>query len=312
MVQVILYYNYVHIEDVSRFRADHYKLCSSLKLSGRIYIAEEGINGTLAGADKNIQKYKEHLLSLEGFEQTAFKVDTCEENPFRKLIVRIRPEIAALKATVKVNPGEAKAKHLSPEEWKKAIESDEDFIMIDVRNDYEYAIGHFTGAIMMTVNNFFQSEEWLDHCHIPKDKKILMYCTGGIRCEKFSLLMQAKGYTDVSQLDGGIIHYAHSIGDDHFQGKCFVFDDRLAVEIEKNQKKPLAECVITGKPCDDYINCANPDCNKLFICSAEGARKMQGCCSNECLEADRKRPFDPDNIYAPSKKWYQYFDSKSR
>ncbi len=234
MHQLILYYNYAPIENLSLFRAEHYRLCASLALLGRVYIAEEGINGTLAGSEENIRIYKEHLLSLKGFEQTVFKEDSCKENPFRKLIVRIRPEIAALKATVKVDPNETKANHLSPEEWKGTIESDEDFVMIDVRNDYEYAIGHFTGAKMMKVNNFFQSEEWLDHCNIPKDKKILMYYTGGIRCEKFSLLMQAKGYSNVNQLDGGIINYANTLGDDHYQGKCFVFDDRLTVEIEKD------------------------------------------------------------------------------
>ena len=310
MNKIILYYKYTNIEDLPKFCDKHRKKCLDLNLLGRIYLAQEGINGTLSGLPENIEVYKKYLLALDGFDGTSFKESTCEKVPFRKMIVRIRSELAALKSSMKLDLNKNSANHLSPKEWKTTIESNVDYVMIDVRNDYEYAIGHFDRGMKMNVKNFFDSENWLEKENIPKDKKILMYCTGGIRCEKFSLLMKSKGYEDVNQLDGGIINYAQTVGGDHYKGRCFVFDDRLSIPIEKNQKNPLTRCLITDVPCDQYLNCADPDCNKLFICSIEGAKKMKGCCSEECMKSDRLRPLNPDNIYEPSKKWYEYFDSK--
>ena len=133
-----------------------------------------------------------------------------------------------------------------------------------------------------------------------------MYCTGGIRCEKFSLLMEKKGFKDVYQLHGGIINYAQKEGGAHYTGKCFVFDDRLAVPVNKKEDVALTRCEITGIPCDRYLNCANLDCNKLFICSKEGAIKWQGCCNETCLQSARRRPFDPNDIYGPTRKWHVY------
>ncbi|HKK45451.1 MAG TPA: hypothetical protein VJ964_08010, partial [Balneolaceae bacterium] len=135
-----------------------------------------------------------------------------------------------------------------------------------------------------------------------------MYCTGGIRCEKFSVLMKEKGWHDVNQLHGGILRYSKEEGGEHFKGKCFVFDDRLVVPVNEDDMEPIASCEITGKPADTYINCANMECNKLFVCSEEGARMMDGCCSKECRQSEYKRPFDPENAFRPFRKWYNYFD----
>ncbi|MDO8581025.1 MAG: rhodanese domain-containing protein, partial [Candidatus Omnitrophota bacterium] len=115
-----------------------------------------------------------------------------------------------------------------------------------------------------------------------------------------------KGFKKVYQLHGGIINYKQKENGAHYQGKCFVFDDRLAVPVEEPQKEPLARCAITGVPCDTYLNCANPDCNQLFICSQEGAKQMEGCCSAQCLQSPWRKPFNPDNIYEPTRKRYIY------
>lgn len=310
MVKVILYYNFSKIGNIEKFCADHRRKCEELNLMGRVYIAHEGINGTLAGRVDDIKQYKEYLRSLRGFGNTEFKEDSNDYIPFVKLIVKTRPEIVTLKTDISLEPQNESDGHISPRQWRKMLESNEDFVLLDVRNDYESEIGHFEGAVRPSVKNFYDSPQWLDEVDFDKDKKVLMYCTGGIRCEKFSVLMKKKGFKDVKQLHGGIINYAKKEGGQHFKGKCFVFDDRLVVPVEKNQKEPISKCEITGTPCDQYLNCANPDCNRLFICSKEGAKKMKGCCSEECLSAPRLRPFDEENIYEPTRKWYTYFDEK--
>jgi UPF0176 protein len=306
MTHIILYYNFTRIENLPKFSAEHRRTCKALGLSGRVYVASEGINGTLAGDPSNIAAYKDFLRSLPGFALTQFKDDTHPTMPFAKLIVRMRPEIVTLKTKIAIDMTQERGRHLSPRQWRCALESNEDVTLLDVRNNYESRIGHFEGAITPDVENFYDFEDWLDHAGLKKDKKVLMYCTGGIRCEKFSLLMEKKGFKDVYQLGGGILGYKKEEGGAHFRGKCFVFDDRLAVAVEENQKEPLAFCEITGLACDRYLNCANPDCNKLFICSPQGAGRFEGCCSEACLKAERRRPFDPANIYEPTRKWYTY------
>ncbi len=308
MYAVILYYYFARITDPDEFCREHKRKCQELNLFGRIYIASEGINGTLSGGVEQIEEYKNYLRSLDGFAQTEFKEERIDHVPFVKLVVKTRKEIVTLKSKVSIDSTEEKGKHLSPLEWREHLENEEDILLIDVRNNYESEIGHFKGAVKPDIKNFYDFEGWVDRSELDKNKKVLMYCTGGIRCEKFSVLMEKKGFKDVYQLQGGIINYAQQEDGAHFKGKCFVFDDRLAVEVEKNQKEPLGKCAISGVPCDTYINCHNMDCNQLFICSKEAAIEFQGCCSKECMTSVRCRPFLPDNIYMPSRKWYQYYD----
>lgn len=306
MYEVILYYKFRKVDDPEAFCEAHKTFCKKLGVKGRIYIGEEGINGTLGGTPEQIQKYEDHLTSIEGFERIDFKNDTSDYIPFAKLICKVRDEIVALHVD-DVDPGRG-GRYLEPHEWKKALEAEEDYVVIDVRNDYESKIGHFEGAIKPPVENFYEFPQWLDSVDIDKDKKVLMYCTGGIRCEKFSVLMREKGWEDVNQLHGGILRYAKEEGGEYFRGKCFVFDDRLVVPVNEDDMKPIARCEITGKPADTYINCANMECNKLFVCSEEGAKQMEGCCSEECRQSEYKRPFDPENAFRPFRKWYQYFN----
>jgi len=306
MYEVILYYKFRKIDDPEAFCEEHKAFCKELGIKGRIYISEEGINGTLGGTPEKVQAYKDHLGDIPGFENIDYKTDTSDYIPFAKLICKTRDEIVALHDE-EVDPANG-GQYLEPNEWRKVLESDEDYVLIDVRNDYESKIGHFEGALTPNVENFYEFPDWLDNLQVDKDKKVLMYCTGGIRCEKFSVLMKEKGWKDVNQLHGGILRYGKEEGGVHFKGKCFVFDDRLVVPVNERDMKPIAECEITGKPADTYINCANMECNKLFVCSEEGARLMEGCCSEECRQSDYKRPFDPENAFRPFRKWYNYFD----
>jgi UPF0176 protein len=305
MYEVILYYKFQPITDPERFCKNHKQFCKELGVKGRIYISGEGINGTLGGTLEQVQKYKNHLAAMEGFEAIDFKTDSSDYIPFAKLICKTRDEIVALNE--EANPAGG-GQYLEPDEWKQMMESDQEYVMIDVRNDYESKIGHFEGALTPEVENFYEFPEWLDNLKVDKDKKVLMYCTGGIRCEKFSVLMKERGWDDVNQLQGGILRYGNEEDGVHFKGKCFVFDDRLVVPVNERDMQPIAECEITGKPADTYINCANMQCNKLFVCSEEGARQMEGCCSEECRQSEYKRPFDPEHAFRPFRKWYNYFD----
>ncbi|MCH8496786.1 MAG: rhodanese-related sulfurtransferase [Balneolales bacterium] len=307
MYKVILYYNFKPIDDVKAFIADHRAACKELELKGRVYVSDEGINGTLAGKIGAIDQYKTFLQSKPGFSDTEYKEDLSDEIPFAKLIVKHRPESVSLNAGDDIEPGTEGVVYLSPAEWRSVMESGDDYVMIDVRNNYESKVGHFEGALLPDVKYFYDFPKWLDEANIDTDKKVLMYCTGGIRCEKFSVYMKKRGYKDVNQLHGGIINYGQAEGGAHFKGKCFVFDDRLVVPVNPNDEEPISECEISGVPCDTYINCANMECNRLFICSEEAAVEMQGCCCEECKSSEKRRPFNAENAYAPFRKWYHYF-----
>ncbi len=304
--KVLLYYNFTPIEEVPAFIEAHKSRCKELNLLGRIYVSEEGINGTVSGTVAACDEYKEYLWSLPGLSTTEFKEDLCDHVPFGRLICKYRPEIVALHTDIPLDPKEG-GTHLSPREWRETLENEKDFVMIDVRNNYESKIGHFEGAILPDLENFYNFPQWVDESGIPKDKKILMYCTGGIRCEKFSVLMKKKGYADVNQLHGGILTYAKEEGGAHYHGKCFVFDDRLAVPVNPNEEEPVSFCELSGQPADTYLNCANMDCNKLFICCEGAADKYQGCCSEACMNAPRVRPFNKEAAFEPFRRAHHYF-----
>lgn len=313
MYKVILYYKFASLnpQRLEIFCRLHRNKCKELNLLGRIFVAGEGINGTLAGLPADIEAYKKYLCSIAGFETTEFKEDTSDFIPFERLIVRIRPEIVALKPSAPIRQKIDGQGYLGPHEWKLALESkDRDFVMIDVRNNYESRIGRFKGALAPDVENFFDFPQWLENANLDKNKKVLMYCTGGIRCEKFSVYMKENGFKNIYQLHGGIVNYAQKEGGKHFEGKCFVFDDRMAVPVNPEEDGPISRCAISGVPCDTYINCANMECNKLFLCAPAAAVAMEGCCSEECKKAPRRRPLNIENLYKPFRRWYKYFDSK--
>lgn len=305
--EVILYYKFVSIADPEDFKDEHKRFCKDLGVKGRVYVGTEGINGTIGGTPNQIAAYKRELTSRSGFEDIDFKSEHSEFNPFPRLQCKVREEIVSLHADESLDTSEG-GEYMEPHEWRQMMESDEDYVMIDVRNDYETEIGHFEGALTPNLEHFYEFSNWIEQLDVPEDKTVLMYCTGGIRCEKFSALMKKHGYKDVHQLHGGILRYKHEENGKHFKGKCFVFDDRLVVPVNPNDLEPIARCEITGKPADSYINCANMECNKLFVCSEEGARIMEGCCSEECRQSEYKRPFDPDHAFKPFRKWYHYFD----
>ncbi len=305
--RVLLYYNFKKVNDPEQLRLHHYERCKQLGLLGRIYISDEGINGTVAGYTEATEAYKSFMREDPLFSDTEFKEDEADRIPFARLAVKVRPEIVALKADIPLDPVEG-GRHLSPQEWRQVMESDTPYVMIDVRNNYESRIGHFEGALLPDLDNFYDFPKWVDESNIPKDTKILMYCTGGIRCEKFSVLMKKKGYDDVNQLHGGIVTYGKEEGGAHFKGKCFVFDDRMAVPVNPNDNQPIGRCELSGQPTDTYVNCANMECNKLFLVCPEAIDTYEGCCSEACMHSPARRPLDAQERFVPFRRWYKYFN----
>lgn len=291
MYQVLLYYNYTPIEDPVTFAEEHLALCQSLHLKGRILVAEEGINGTVSGTIEETERYMEAMLVDERFKDTFFKIDASETHAFKKMFVRPRKELVSLNLEDDLNPNELTGEYLSPQAFKEAI-LDEDTVVIDARNDYEYDLGHFRGAVRPDIRSFRELPAWIrENKEQFMDKRVVTYCTGGIRCEKFSGWLIREGFQNVGQLHGGIATYGRDaeVQGELWDGKMYVFDERISVEINHVDKNIVGKDWFDGSPCERYINCANPECNRQILASEENERKYQGSCSDICRSHPRNR-----------------------
>ena len=205
--RVLLYYQYVPIEDGETFAQKHLADCKELGLKGRILVADEGINGTVSGTIEQTNAYMELMKNDPRFSSTIFKIDEAEQNAFKKMHVRYRPELVNLSLEDDVNPLELTGAYLDPKEFREAM-LDENTVVIDARNDYEFDLGHFRGAIRPEIRSFRELPQWIrDNKEQFMEKRVLTYCTGGIRCEKFSGWLVREGFKDVGQLHGGIATY---------------------------------------------------------------------------------------------------------
>lgn len=303
--RVLLFYKYQTIEDPEQFAKDHLAFCKSIGLKGRVLVGKEGINGTVSGPMDVTQAYMDYVHQLPGFEDLWFKQDLADDYAHRKMFVRPREEIVALNLEEDINPLEVTGQYLSPNEFREAI-LDEDTIVLDTRNDYEYDLGHFKGAVRPDIRNFRELPQWvLDNKEKFMDKRVVVYCTGGIRCEKFSGWMVKEGFKDVGQLHGGIDTYGKDpeVQGDLWEGKMYVFDDRIAVPINHVNPTVIAKDYFDGQPCERYVNCGNPNCNEQIICSQENEDKyIRGCCP-ECRRHPRNRYVAENNLSA--EQWEQ-------
>ena len=296
--RILLYYKYVRIDDAELYAKRHLKFCKALGVMGRILIADEGINGTISGTPEQCDAYIQALHMDPRFTDMEFKIDESNEHLFRKIFVRYRSEIVTLNLEDDIDPNEITGNHLSPKEFMETLEK-EDVLIIDARNDYEFDLGHFKNAIRPDVSSFREFPEWIkENLEKYKDKKILAYCTGGIRCEKFTGMLVREGYKDVNQLHGGIIKYSQhpDTRGKHFEGKCYVFDERISVPVNfVEEEKIVSKCKHCGKPSDRYINCAHMDCNLQFFCCEECDIEFKHSCSEECMNATHRREPVVDN-----------------
>ncbi|WP_080875392.1 rhodanese-related sulfurtransferase [Oceanobacillus timonensis] len=287
--QVLLYYNYVHIEDPETFAAEHLQYCKELGLKGRILVAEEGINGTVSGTIEQTNAYMEHMHADSRFEDMTFKVDAHDQHAFKKMHVRPRNELVTLRLEEDINPLETTGNYLEPKEFYEALQ-DEDTVVLDARNDYEYDLGHFRGAIRPDIKTFRELPDWVqENKEMLEDKKIVTYCTGGIRCEKFSGWLKDEGFEDVSQLHGGIVSYGKDpeVQGELWDGQLYVFDERISVPVNQKEHIIIGKDYFDGEPCERYVNCANPECNRQMLASEENEHKYLRGCTHECRVTSR-------------------------
>lgn len=280
------FYRYIRIEDATGFRDSLYLNMNGLGVLGRIYVAQEGINAQISVPEHNFQAFEALIHNDPLLSGVPFKI-AVEDNgkSFYKLIVRVKNKIVADGLDDNAFDTSNVGKHLNAKEFNEALEQ-EGTVVLDMRNHYESEVGRFEGALCPEADTFREAlEKGLEMVSDKKDQKILLYCTGGIRCEKASAWFRHHGYQDVNQLHGGIIDYARQVKAEgikpRFIGKNFVFDDRLGERITDDIISVCHQC---GNPCDDHTNCGNDDCHLLFIQCSSCAEKMQGCCSPACME----------------------------
>ena len=266
---VILFYRYAPIADPDTFAAAQRAQCSALGLKGRVLIASEGINGTLAGPRAAVDAYVAALRSDARFADIEIKTSRGDVSTFPKLVVKVRPEIVTLGAGPLLPDQD---NHLSPAEWKRALEEDAEAVVVDVRNRYESAAGKFANAITCDIEHFRELPAYLEQLAPFKDRKILMYCTGGIRCEKASALFRSRGFSNVRQLHGGIMTYQEQFGNAHWLGECFVFDQRMTVAVESGLV-PIGRCAHTDRTTNRFVNCLHDPCHVLFLLAEEAERE---------------------------------------
>ena len=289
--RVLLYYKYTTIDDPDTFATEHLAFCKEHNLKGRILVSTEGINGTLSGTKEDTDKYIEHMHADERFKDMTFKIDETEGHAFKKMHVRPRKEIVALGLEDDVDPRVTTGKYYSPSEFKAALE-DDDTVILDARNDYEFDLGHFRGAIRPDITRFRDLPDWIRENKEKLDgKNIVTYCTGGIRCEKFSGWLVKEGFENVGQLHGGIATYGKDpeTKGEYWDGKMYVFDERISVDVNHVDKTVIGKEHFDGTPCERYINCANPECNKQILVSEENEAKYLGACSYDCAKHKRNR-----------------------
>ncbi|RMF03981.1 MAG: rhodanese-related sulfurtransferase [Bacteroidetes bacterium] len=280
------FYRYHHIADPWQFRDQLFRDWSKLGVYGRIYVAKEGINGQISVPTERFEAFKAAIYSIPFLEGVRLNI-AVEDNgkSFFKLKIKVRNKIVADNLNDDTFDVTRRGKHLSAKEVNELM-AQEDTIVVDMRNHYESEVGYFEGAIRPDVETFREAlpvvEDLLAN---DKDKPIIMYCTGGIRCEKASAYYLHKGFKRVHMIDGGIIEYTRqcqALGlENKYIGKNFVFDERLGERISPHI---VAKCHQCGKACDDHTNCANDACHLLFIQCAECAAKYERCCSTECKD----------------------------
>jgi UPF0176 protein len=282
----ISFYKYHQIESPEIFRDELYLNLDTYKVLGRIYVAKEGINAQISVPEASLDAFRNYLFSIPFLNGVRLNIAVQDDGKsFFKLKILVRKKIVADGLDDSTFDVTNTGVHVDAVEFNRLIE-DENTVLVDMRNHYESEVGHFKNAICPDVDTFREELQVVENLmEDQKDKNLLMYCTGGIRCEKASAWMKHKGFKNVFQLNGGIIKYAQEVKannlENKFIGKNFVFDERLGERITNDI---IAVCHQCGTACDDHINCKNDGCHLLFIQCKACAEKYNQCCSEECKE----------------------------
>lgn len=292
---VLAYYHFTEIANPHDEVLRQKEFFENRDATSRIYISEKGINGQASASRADAVAYMEWMHARPEFKDVWFKIHEHHENVFPRLTIKYRPQLVAIDEEYNLTDT---GDHVSPEKWKEMLSQEKDRVLLDVRNDYEWKIGHFEGADLPACETFRDFKDYADQLKQtvdPKKTPVMMYCTGGIRCELYSAILKNKGFDRVYQLDGGIINYGLKEGNSHWLGKLFVFDDRLSVPLSEDNKTTIGTCHHCQNPNDTYYNCANMDCNELFLCCADCLKNFSGCCQESCKAAPRVRPYQPSH-----------------
>ena len=258
------------------------QIAETLSLRGLVIIGPEGLNSTVcAPSQATLEAFKSWIIEHFEWKTPLFKDSASPFPVFKKFQVKIRDEIVTL-GRPDLSPLQGSNRHLSPEEWNKVLKSDEDFALIDTRNWYETNIGTFKGALNPNTSKFTDFKNFFNDQKFEKDKKILIFCTGGIRCEKGILELQEQGYNNVHQLEGGILNYLQQYPNDEYEGECFVFDHRVAVDQNLRPSEKYKLCPHCGQPGQTEINCKKCD-SPAVICASCATQVWKGeTCTKHC------------------------------
>jgi UPF0176 protein len=279
--KVLLYYHFAPIKDAEEFARQHRAYCLAHGILGRILVSPQGLNGTCAGTVEAMDKYMEFVRHIPGFKKTWFKENLVDKIPFTKIFVRPKTELVAFN-DIPINPQHG-GKHISPTKLNNLIkEKGDDLIIIDMRNEIEYRVGHFKNAISTPVKHFRDLPQVMDQFKDVKNKTVVMYCTGGIRCEIASPYFKKNGFDEVYQLDGGIYNYCTQFPNKYFEGDCFVFDERMSVHFLPGgpvtwDKAPEESIISTCDFCSEKSN--------RIVNDERGGRHTLVVCCESCDEA---------------------------
>ena len=295
MYQVLLFYKYFTISDCSLLIMWQQELCKRLSLLGRVLISEEGINGTLCGTFEQCKEYENIIKTYRLLSDMNIKKSHSSFICFDKLKIKYKKEIVIIREDKDDISIQNSAPYITPDELHNLLtHKKEDVILFDTRNAYESRIGKFEGAICPSINTSRDFKEYFQkNTDLFKNKKVVMYCTGGVRCERLSALCKAYTQTEeLYHLQNGICGYVEKYPNGYFLGRNYVFDDRVSIKINDNI---LTHCDLCSIPCDLYNNCLNALCNKQYICCYNCFKTKKMCCSELCIDLteNKKVPLRP-------------------
>ena len=282
MGKILLYYKYVAIHDPLVIQSWQKELCAQLNLTGRIIIAHEGINGTVGGTLEAVENYKHAMLEHSLFSDIDFKISDGGSNCFPRMKIVVKNEIVRMGIDPKDLSADDAGIYLTPEEAHNLMaEKKDNLVILDTRNTYESAIGTFKDAILPPIENFRDFPEYIDtHTDLFKDKEVMMFCTGGVRCERATAYLKTKNVASkVYHIKGGIVRYTEEYPDGFFKGSNYVFDGRVTVTINK---ETVGTCLFCSVPHDACSNCVNTRCNDRIISCLDCSAKYYNTCSEKC------------------------------
>lgn len=291
MSTVLLYYKYVSLPHPAELVAQQKELCQRLGIKGRIRVADEGINGTVSGTPSAVAEYQRVTALYPGLENMEWKVSEGPENAFPRLSVLHREEIVTLglKKQARDVCVDNKADYIEPSELKQLYESGQEFYIVDARNEYESQVGKFKNAITPSIRYFRQFPDAMQQYETLKDKTVVTYCTGGIRCEKASAFLKEQGFKNVRQLHGGVHRYAEETGGQYFEGELYVFDQRVLMPVNEVDPCVISHCHHCGTAVARFVDCCNDLCGTQFICCEKCEKEHQQACSSACAQSPKRR-----------------------